>query len=107
MPAQPFRQQRRLIKPALALFGRMQRNGDNRIETAFAKTFVVERGHQPARDEMAKMNLASVFKIARRELITLPWLGKNLLVGIVPLAVACLTWLVMRGWLKYVDARHT
>ena len=46
-------------------------------------------------------------KIARRELITLPWLGKNLLVGIVPLAVACLTWLVMRGWLKYVDARHT
>ena len=46
-------------------------------------------------------------KIARRELITLPWLGKNLLVGIVPLAVACLTWLVMRGWLKYVDARNT
>jgi len=46
-------------------------------------------------------------KIARRELITLPWLGKNLLVGIVPLAVACLTWLIMRGWLKYVDARNT
>src|SRR5207244_10465538 len=63
MPAQPFRQQRRLIKPALALFRRMQRNGNNRIETAFAKTFVVERGHQPARDQMAKMNLASVFKI--------------------------------------------
>jgi membrane protease YdiL (CAAX protease family) len=46
-------------------------------------------------------------KIARRELIALPWLGKNLLVGIVPLAVACLTWLVVRGWLKYVDARNT
>src|SRR5213082_3155450 len=63
VPAQPFRQQRRLVKPALALFRRMQRNGNDRIETAFAKTFVVERGHQPARDQMAKMNLASVFKI--------------------------------------------
>jgi len=46
-------------------------------------------------------------KIALRQLIILPWLGKNLLVGIVPLAVACLTWLVMRGWLKYVDRGST
>ncbi|HWY51668.1 MAG TPA: CPBP family intramembrane glutamic endopeptidase [Chthoniobacterales bacterium] len=46
-------------------------------------------------------------KIALRQVIVLPWLGKNLLVGIVPLGVACLTWLIMRGWLKYVDARHT
>jgi len=46
-------------------------------------------------------------KIALRQLIVLPWLGKNLLVGIVPLAVACLTWLVMRGWLKYVDRGST
>jgi uncharacterized protein len=46
-------------------------------------------------------------KIARHDLIVLPWLGKNLLVGIVPLGVACLTWLIMRGWLKYVDARST
>ena len=44
-------------------------------------------------------------KIAHRELIALPWLGKNLLVGIVPLAVACLTWIIMRGWLRYVGAR--
>jgi membrane protease YdiL (CAAX protease family) len=44
-------------------------------------------------------------KIALRQEIVLPWLGKNLLVGIVPLAVACLTWLIMRGWLQYVDAR--
>ena len=44
-------------------------------------------------------------KIALRRLIILPWLGKNLLVGIVPLAVAALTWLLMRGWLKYVDGR--
>jgi membrane protease YdiL (CAAX protease family) len=46
-------------------------------------------------------------KIARHDLIVLPWLGKNLLVGIVPLGVAGLTWLIMRGWLKYVDARNS
>jgi membrane protease YdiL (CAAX protease family) len=44
-------------------------------------------------------------KIAWRQLTLLPWLGKSLLIGIVPLGVACLTWLIMRGWLKYVDAR--
>jgi len=46
-------------------------------------------------------------KIALRQLIVLPWLGKNLLVGSVPLGVACLTWLIMRGWLKYVDRDST
>jgi membrane protease YdiL (CAAX protease family) len=46
-------------------------------------------------------------KIALRQLIVLPWLGKTLLIGIVPLGVACLTWLIMRGWLKYADARPT
>src|SRR5205085_2932966 len=46
-------------------------------------------------------------KIALRQLIVLPWLGKDLLVGIVQLGVASLTWLIMRGWLKYVDARNT
>jgi membrane protease YdiL (CAAX protease family) len=40
-------------------------------------------------------------KIAHRELVALPWLGKNLLIGIIPLGVACLTWAIMRGWLKY------
>jgi len=45
--------------------------------------------------------------IADRELLVLPWLGKNLLVGIVPLALAGLTWSLMRGWLKYVDAGKT
>ena len=44
-------------------------------------------------------------KIARREILALPWLGKNLLVGIVPLGVACLTWMLMRGWLRYVGTR--
>ena len=40
-------------------------------------------------------------RVARQEMLVLPWLGKNLLVGIVPLGVACLTWLLMRIWLKY------
>jgi membrane protease YdiL (CAAX protease family) len=40
-------------------------------------------------------------KIAHRERIALPWLGKNLLVGIVPLIIVCLTWAIMRGWLKH------
>jgi membrane protease YdiL (CAAX protease family) len=39
--------------------------------------------------------------ITRREFLILPWLGKNLLVGLVPLMVAGLTWLLMRGWLRY------
>jgi CAAX protease family protein len=46
-------------------------------------------------------------KIALRKLIELPWLGKNLLVGIIPLAVAGLTWMIVRGWLKYVGSRQT
>jgi membrane protease YdiL (CAAX protease family) len=45
--------------------------------------------------------------IAQRELLVLPWLGKNLLVGIVPLALAGLTWILMRGWLKYANAGKT
>ncbi|HEV8618500.1 MAG TPA: CPBP family intramembrane glutamic endopeptidase [Candidatus Udaeobacter sp.] len=40
-------------------------------------------------------------RVARQEMLVLPWLGKNLLVGIVPLGVACLTWVLMRIWLKY------
>ena len=44
-------------------------------------------------------------KMAHREVLALPWLGKNLLVGIVPLGVAFLTWIVMHGWLKYGPAK--
>lgn len=40
-------------------------------------------------------------KIARREMVVPPWLGRNLVVGIVPLAIVCLTWGLMRGSLKY------
>ena len=40
-------------------------------------------------------------RVARQETLALPWLGKNLLVGIVPLGVTALTWVIMRAWLKY------
>jgi membrane protease YdiL (CAAX protease family) len=46
-------------------------------------------------------------KIARHDTIILPWLGKNLLVGIVPLAVAGVTWLIVRVWLRQPNARGT
>jgi membrane protease YdiL (CAAX protease family) len=39
--------------------------------------------------------------LARRQMVAMPWLGKNLLVGIIPLGLAALTWLLMRRWLKH------
>jgi membrane protease YdiL (CAAX protease family) len=39
--------------------------------------------------------------LARRQTFALPWLGKNLLVGVIPLGVATFTWIIMRAWLKY------
>lgn len=45
-------------------------------------------------------------RIADLQVIMLPWLGRNLLVGIIPLGLGCLTWLIMRGWLKYYGARQ-
>jgi membrane protease YdiL (CAAX protease family) len=44
-------------------------------------------------------------KIARREVVALPWLGKSLLVGLVPLAVCLLSWVLLRIWLRYAGAR--
>jgi len=38
--------------------------------------------------------------LARRQMVALPWIGKNLLVGIIPLGLAAVTWLLMRRWLK-------
>ncbi|HEY4285411.1 MAG TPA: CPBP family intramembrane glutamic endopeptidase [Chthoniobacterales bacterium] len=35
-------------------------------------------------------------RIARRQMLLLPWLGKNLLVGLIPLAVVCITWVIIR-----------
>jgi CAAX protease family protein len=44
-------------------------------------------------------------KIARREVVALPWLGKSLLVGLVPLAVCLLSWVLLRAWLRYAGPR--
>ena len=38
-------------------------------------------------------------RIARRQLLLLPWLGRNLLIGLIPLAVLGVTWLIIRWWL--------
>lgn len=40
-------------------------------------------------------------RITRQHMPIFPWLGKNLLVGIVPIGIAGLTWLIMRTWLKH------
>ena len=45
--------------------------------------------------------------IARQRNIDLPWVGKSLLVGIVPLSVALLTWALLRAWLNHVASRAT
>jgi uncharacterized protein len=51
---------------------------------------------------------SSVFaKIARRELLALPWLGKNMLIGLVPLAVCLVSWALLRAWLRYASPRKT
>jgi uncharacterized protein len=39
--------------------------------------------------------------LARGQMIALPWIGKNLLVGIIPLGLAAVTWILMRLWLKH------
>ncbi len=45
-------------------------------------------------------------KVARREWEALPWLGRNLLIGLAPLCVALITWLLLRTWLKYVESKR-
>lgn len=40
-------------------------------------------------------------KVAHREVLALPWLGRNLLVGIVPLGVGLVSWVVLHLWLKH------
>jgi membrane protease YdiL (CAAX protease family) len=39
--------------------------------------------------------------LARRQVVAFPWLGKNMLIGIVPLSLAAVTWILMRFWLKH------
>lgn len=42
-------------------------------------------------------------KVARREFEALPWIGRNLLIGIAPLCVALISWAILRAWLKHVE----
>ena len=42
-------------------------------------------------------------KFARREFEALPWIGRNLLIGIAPLCVALLSWMILRAWLRHVE----
>jgi membrane protease YdiL (CAAX protease family) len=46
-------------------------------------------------------------KIAHREIVALPWLGKSLLIGLVPLFVCFISWVLLGGWLKYAGNRET
>jgi membrane protease YdiL (CAAX protease family) len=39
--------------------------------------------------------------MARRQIVAFPWLGKNLLVGIVPLCLGAVTWILMRLYLEH------
>jgi membrane protease YdiL (CAAX protease family) len=41
-------------------------------------------------------------RLARQQFPAFPWMGNNMLVGIIPLGVAAVTWMLMRIWLKYV-----
>jgi len=44
-------------------------------------------------------------RAARRAALALPWIGKDLLVGIVPLIIALASWMLMRWWVKHENAR--
>jgi len=44
-------------------------------------------------------------KIARREMVALPWIGKSLLIGLVPLVACLVSWLLLMAWLKYASSR--
>ena len=39
--------------------------------------------------------------LARPQVVAFPWMGKNLLVGIVPLCLVAVTWILMWLWLKH------
>jgi len=48
-----------------------------------------------------------VGKITKRETMILPWLGSNLLIGLLPLALGLITWALMIGWLRYANRAHS
>ena len=45
-------------------------------------------------------------KVAHREVVAWPWLGKNLLIGIVPLCVCLVSWVLLGGFFKYAGTRE-
>ena len=47
-----------------------------------------------------------VAKMTKRETIILPWLGTNLLIGLVPLGIGMITWALMVGWFHYANRPH-
>jgi uncharacterized protein len=48
-----------------------------------------------------------VGKLTRRSTTMLPWLGTNLLTGLLPLALGLITWALMIVWLRYANRSHT
>jgi membrane protease YdiL (CAAX protease family) len=46
-------------------------------------------------------------KITHREIVALPWLGKSLLVGVVPLCVCFVSWILLGAWLRYAGTRQS
>jgi membrane protease YdiL (CAAX protease family) len=48
-----------------------------------------------------------VGKLTRRSTTILPWLGTNLLTGLLPLALGLITWVLMIVWLRYANRSHT
>jgi uncharacterized protein len=44
---------------------------------------------------------AAFSRLAHQQMLAFPWMGRNMLVGIIPLGVAAVTWITMRIWLKY------
>ena len=46
-------------------------------------------------------------KMTKRQAIILPWLGSNLLIGLLPLALGLISWGLMIGWLRYANRPHS
>ncbi len=46
-------------------------------------------------------------KVAHREIELMPWLGRNLLIGLAPLAVALITWAIVATRTRYVERPRT
>jgi membrane protease YdiL (CAAX protease family) len=48
-----------------------------------------------------------VGKLTRHSTTMLPWLGTNLLTGLLPLALGLITWALMAVWLRYANRSYT